>query len=218
MRKSISDQSKFLRILDIDEKSLDTWLMNGNDMGDTTTKLRLRIKLHLDEKKALKASTAPQQPLTELGKRKFSNSSVHSDKMQALFDHLLQAIADDEVDHILSCLKTLASTMQDRDCDRLIDANVDTMHIIMELLRKNEVEKLTYALIELLYFWHEKHVSLYSSMDKRRGTLVMVLSHENIVSNLLKVMQKSLFISKAYFTMACDLISNCIAVQHFVTK
>ena len=73
MRKSISDQSKFLRILDIDEKSLDTWLMNGNDMGDTTTKLRLRIKLHLDKKKALKASTAPQQPLTELGKRKFSN-------------------------------------------------------------------------------------------------------------------------------------------------
>ena len=104
-------------------------------MGDTTTKLRRRIKLYMDEKKAIKASTAPQQqqPSTALGKRKFSNSS---DKMQALFDHLLQAIADDEVDHILSCLKTLASTMQDRDCDRLIDANVDTMHIIMDLLGK----------------------------------------------------------------------------------
>ena len=218
IRNTTSDTKKILQILDIDEKLLNAWFINGLTMGDTTTKLRRRIKLYMDEKKTIKASTAPQQQqpstsyTTALGKRKFSNSS---DKMQALFDHLLQAIADDEVDHILSCLKTLASTMQDRDCDRLIDANVDTMHIIMELLGKTEVEKLIYALIELLYFWLKKHFSLYSNMDKRRGILVMVLLRENVVSNLLKVMQKSLFISKAYFTMACDFIRSCVQEGSF---
>ena len=75
MRKSISDKSKFLRILHIDEKSLDTWFKNGENMARTTKKLRQKIKLHKDHCEKRKASNTPQKPLRELGKRKLSDQS-----------------------------------------------------------------------------------------------------------------------------------------------